>query len=64
VLKIVGDTLTLSPRAGVVVPLRPVYPDAFGVRGGVVRFARDRRGVTAMHTSDSRVWDLVVPRVR
>ena len=64
-LKIVGDTLTLSPRAGMVIPLRPIYPDAFGVRGGVVRFTRDRRGtVTAMHTSDSRVWDLVVPRVR
>ncbi len=65
VLKVVGDTLTLSPRSGMVIPLRPIYPDAFGVRGGVTRFTRDRRGaVTAMHTSDSRVWDLVVPRVR
>jgi CubicO group peptidase (beta-lactamase class C family) len=64
-LKIVGDTLTLSPRAGMVIPLRPIYPDAFGVRGGVVRFTRDRRGaVAAMHSSDSHVWDLVVPRVR
>jgi CubicO group peptidase (beta-lactamase class C family) len=64
-VKIVGDTLTLSPRAGMVIPLRPIYPDAFGVRGGVVRFTRDRRGaVTVMHSSDSRVWGLVVPRVR
>ena len=64
-LKVVGDTLTLSPRVGMVLALRPAYPDAFTVRGGVVRFTRDRRGaVTAMHTSDSRVWDLVVPRVR
>jgi len=65
VLKVAGDTLTLSPRVGMVLALRPAYPDAFTVRGGVVRFTRDRRGaVTAMHTSDSRVWDLVVPRVR
>jgi len=64
-LKIVGDTLTLSPRAGMVIALRPAYPDCFTGQGAVVRFTRDRRGaVTAMHSSDSRVWDLVVPRVR
>ncbi len=65
VLKVAGDTLTLSPRAGMVMALRPVYPDAFDLRGGVVRFTRDRRGaVPARHPRDSRVWDLAVPRVR
>ena len=64
-LKLSGDTLTLSQRVGMVIPLRPVYPDGFTGGGAVVRFTRDARGrVTAMHLSDSSVWDLVVPRVR
>jgi CubicO group peptidase (beta-lactamase class C family) len=64
-VKVVGDTLTVSPRVGMVTALRPVYPDGFAGRDAVVRFTRDARGrVTAMHMSDSRVWDLVVPRMR
>jgi CubicO group peptidase (beta-lactamase class C family) len=60
----VNDTLTVSPRPGVVEKLRPTYPDGFGGFGGIW-FERDRRGrVTALHFSQSRVWDLVVPKVR
>ena len=63
--KVVRDTLTISPRTGMVITLRPTYPDAFTGQGAVVRFTRDNRGrVVAVHFSDSRVWDLVVPRVR
>jgi hypothetical protein len=58
-----GDTLTISPRPGDVHKFRPTYQDGF-VGEGVVWFARDRRGrVTTLHFSQSRVWDLVVPRV-
>lgn len=64
-VKVVGDSLTLSPRAGSVLVLRPTYPDGFAVRGRAIWFTRDRGGrVTAMHLSESRVWDLVVPRAR
>ncbi len=64
-VKVVGDSLTLSPRPGMVMALRPMYPDGFTVRGATVWFTRDRRGaVTAMHSADSRVWDLVIPKVR
>ncbi|MEX2157626.1 MAG: hypothetical protein WD773_12405 [Gemmatimonadales bacterium] len=59
-----GDTLTVSPRPGAVRKFRPIYPDAFS-GDGVVWFERDRRGqVIALHFGQSRVWDLVVPRVR
>lgn len=62
-VKVVGDSLTLSPRVGSVMTLRPTYPDGFRARGAAVWFARDRGGrVRAMHLSESRVWDLVVPR--
>ena len=64
-VKLVGDSLTLSPRVGSVLTLRPTYPDGFTGRGSAVWFTRDRAGrVTAMHLSESRVWDLVVPRAR
>ena len=60
-----GDSLTVSPRAGAQVTLRPTYPDGFATGGRAVWFSRDRSGrVTAMHVSESRVWDLVVPRAR
>jgi CubicO group peptidase (beta-lactamase class C family) len=53
-----GDTLTVSPRAGDVAKFRPAYRDGF-VGQGVVWFERDARGrVTALHYSQSRVWDL------
>jgi CubicO group peptidase (beta-lactamase class C family) len=64
-VKVVGDSLTLSPRVGSVLTLRPTYPDGFAVRGSAVWFTRDRGGrVTVMHLSESRVWDLAVPRAR
>lgn len=58
----VGDTLALSPHAGVVLKLTPTYPDGFAGEGAVW-FTRDRRGrVTAMHVSQSRMWDLTLRR--
>ena len=64
-VKVVGDSLTLAPRVGSVLTLRPTYPDGFAARAAAVWFTRDRGGrVTAMHLSESRVWDLVVPRAR
>jgi CubicO group peptidase (beta-lactamase class C family) len=61
----VGDTLTLSPRAGLVERLRPTYPDGFEGAGTAVWFSRDRAGrVTAMHFGQSRMWDLVLARQR
>ncbi|NJD10790.1 MAG: beta-lactamase family protein [Gemmatimonadetes bacterium] len=64
-VKLAGDSLTLSPRAGALRILRPTYPDGFAMTGSAVWFTRDRGGrVTAMHLSESRMWDLVVPRAR
>jgi hypothetical protein len=64
-VKVVGDSLTLSTRPGVVVTVRPTLPDAFARGGTAVWFTRDRNGrVAAMHFSESRVWDLVLPRAR
>ena len=64
-VKLAGDSLTLSPRVGSVHTLRPAYPDGFTSRGTTVWFTRDRGGrVTAMHLSESRVWDLVVSKTR
>ncbi|HXF95045.1 MAG TPA: serine hydrolase domain-containing protein [Gemmatimonadales bacterium] len=63
--KLAGDTLTLSARPGIVLRLQPTYPDGFTTRGSAVWFTRDRRGrVSAMHVSESRVWDLVFSRIR
>ena len=57
--------LCRTARVGSVITLRPTYPDGFAGRGVAVWFTRDRGGrVTAMHLSESRVWDLVVPRAR
>jgi CubicO group peptidase (beta-lactamase class C family) len=66
-VKVVGDSLTLSPHPASVQVLRPSYPDGFSTSGGAgaAWFTRDRRGrVNALHLSDSRMWDLVVPRAR
>ena len=63
-VKVVGDSLTLSVRPGVVTTLRPTYQDGFTRDGTAVWFSRDRGGrVTAMHLGESRMWDLEVPRV-
>jgi CubicO group peptidase (beta-lactamase class C family) len=62
---VVGDSLTISPRAGEVTTLRPSYTDGFTARGYAVWFTRDRRHrVEAMHVGESRLWDLALPRVR
>lgn len=64
-VRVEKDSLTLTARPGVVLSLRPAYPDAFTVRGSTVWFTRDRSGrVAAMHVSESRVWDLVFQKVR
>lgn len=63
-VRIVGDSLTLTFRPGRSLTLRPVYPDAFTRGGGTIWFTRDRNGrVTALHISESRVWNLVLRRV-
>jgi CubicO group peptidase (beta-lactamase class C family) len=64
-LAVVGDSLTLSTRPGSVVALRPTYTDGFALGGSAIWFTRGRGGrVTSMHLSESRMWDLVVPRAR
>jgi len=63
--KVVNDTLTLSPRAGVVTKLSPTDADGFDMGQASAWFSRDGKGrVTALHLSESRMWDLVLPRVR
>lgn len=62
--KLVGDTLKIATRPGLERALRPTYRDGFQTAGTAVWFSRDGRGrVTAMHFSEPRVWDLVLPRV-
>jgi CubicO group peptidase (beta-lactamase class C family) len=62
---IAGDSLTISPRAGVMITLRPTYTDGFAARGRAVWFTRDRRRrVDAMHVGEGRLWDFGLPRVR
>ena len=64
-VKTLGDTLALSPRADVVLRLRPTYPEGFEGDEGTVWFTRDRRGqVTAMHVSQARMWNLTLLRER
>lgn len=64
-LTVVGDSLTMSVRPGSARILRPTNEDAFTVGGAAIWFTRDRSArVTAMHVGESRMWDLVVPRVR
>jgi hypothetical protein len=64
-VKVVGDSLTYSARPGVRRTLRPTYIDGFAIGGTNAWFSRDRGGlVTAMHLSEGRMWDLVIPRVR
>src|SRR6185503_5562945 len=63
-VRVVGDSLTMSVRPGEVMKLRPTYTDAFTSDGTAVWFTRDRGRVVAMHFGESRLWDLVVPRLR
>lgn len=59
-----GDQLMLVIRPGMEQPLTPSFRDAFEGASGNVWFTRDRGGkVTAMHFGESRVWNLVSPRV-
>ena len=63
-LAVVGDSLTMRLRPGQSVTLRPVLTDAFTGQGTTIWFSRDRsRRIDAMHLSESRMWDLVVPKV-
>jgi hypothetical protein len=63
-VRVVDDTLTLSAVPGEDLKFAPTYPDGFQGQGAVW-FTRDRRGrVAAMHISQSRMWDLVLERVR
>jgi len=58
------DTLRVTLRPGRTIPLVPTYTDGFRAGSSSVWFTRDRRGrVAAMHVGQSRVWDLVAPRV-
>jgi hypothetical protein len=60
-----GDALrmTIEDRTEDSVLLRPVYPDAFHVRDGMVRLVRAKGGaVTGLRLSDDRVWDLRATR--
>jgi CubicO group peptidase (beta-lactamase class C family) len=60
-----GDSLAYSMRPGVKRVLSPTYTDGFSRGGSAVWFTRDRGGrVTAMHLSEGRMWDLVIPRVK
>jgi len=64
-VKVVNDTLTLSPRAGVVTKLAPAWADAFDMGQATAWFSRDEKGrITALHLSESRMWDLVLPKIR
>lgn len=63
-VKLVGDSLTLSGRAGSTRALVPAFRDAFTRGGSTIWFARDRGGrVTAMHVGESRLWDLALARL-
>lgn len=63
-VRVSGDSLRASARPGVTVTLRPAYPDAFARGGTTIWFSRDRAGrVVAMHVSEGRLWDLVMPRI-
>lgn len=59
-----GDSLTYSRRPGVRRELRPTFKDGFGSGSTAIWFTRDATGrVAALHVSDARMWDLVMPRV-
>ncbi|MGH7679741.1 MAG: serine hydrolase domain-containing protein [Gemmatimonadaceae bacterium] len=60
-----GDSLTHRLRPGLKRSLRPTHTDAFTLGGAAIWFSRDRGGkVVAMHISEGRMWDLVIPRLR
>jgi len=62
---LVRDTLTVIARPGSTLQLAPAFSDGFESGGSTVWFTRDRRGrVVAMHAGESRMWDLVIPRLR
>ena len=64
-VRVLGDTLTLSMRPGVVEQLVPTYLDGFRTRGAAVWFTRDKRGaIPALHFGEPRGWDLVGTRTR
>jgi CubicO group peptidase (beta-lactamase class C family) len=63
-MQVVNDTLTLAVRPGMTFKLVPTYLDGFAIPGGAAWFSHDARGrINAVHFGESRVWDLVAPRV-
>lgn len=63
-VSVVGTSLTLSPRVGVVDSLVPTYKDAFSNAETAVWFTRDAKGrVNAMHFGAARVWNFVSTRI-
>ena len=56
---IVDGRLVLRRRPDTVIPLTPVYPDAFDGSLGRIRFLRDASGrITELSVRQDRVWDL------
>ncbi len=67
-VRVVGGSLTISPRTGVVETATPLYRagrrDAFTSDGNAVWFERGANGrATSMHMGAGRVWDFVSVRV-
>jgi CubicO group peptidase (beta-lactamase class C family) len=60
-----GGRLVMHRRPDNVIPLTPVYEDAFHSSLGMVRFVRDKSGtINELSVSESRVWDLSFRKVR
>jgi hypothetical protein len=48
----------------VVTKVAPAWPDAFDMGQATAWFSRDAKGrIAGLHLSESRMWDLVLPRV-
>lgn len=64
-LAVENGTFAVKDRWGRARPLRPLYPDAFGLGGTTYIFRRDGSGqVVEMSWSESRVWDLRFRKIR
>lgn len=59
-----GLVLKLEDRPTVVVPMNPVYRDAFDLRGNLARFRRDEKGrVITLSLASGRVRDLRLRKI-
>ena len=62
-VSVMGSTLAVSPRVGVMQLLTPTYRDAFSSGSDAIWFTRDAKGkVAAMHFGSARAWDFVSMR--